>query len=60
MKKNAYLEGKNRVREEAIEWQREMADGGLYWSDVIAACERFETLGRRYGLLREFRENCIC
>lgn len=20
----------------------------------------FETMGKRYGLLREFRENCIC
>lgn len=61
MKKNSYMEGKERAREEAREWQIGIMNGNrCYWSDLVTATDRFENLGRRYGLLREFRENGIC
>lgn len=58
MKKNYYQKRKAEVRDEAIEWQT--SNGNiLSWWDISNMVEHFETLGRRYGLLREFRENCV-
>ena len=33
--------------------------GGLYYSDYVILQDYFETNARRYGLLKEFKENCI-
>lgn len=33
---------------------------GLSWGEVAKVQGYFEKIGRRYGLLNEFRENCIC
>lgn len=55
-----YQENKQRIREEAIEWQLSTFDeyfGGLnLWLNQ----DYFRKMGKRYGLLREFRENGIC
>lgn len=58
--KNYYQKRKNALREEAISWQREFGDYNYSWSEIVYYQEYFERLGRRYGLLTEFRENCIC
>jgi len=56
-----YQERKEEVRNEAIEWQSQFAEGiPLYWSDILEAGDYFYRMGKRYGLLREFRENGIC
>lgn len=34
-------------------------DGDLYMSELEWICEWFYTKGKRYGLVREFRENAI-
>ena len=55
-----YQEMKEKAREEAIEWQLDF-DGHCYsWGELAYFQDYFETLGRRYGLLKEFRENGIC
>lgn len=54
-----YKERQNRLRELAIEVQL-ADDGGLSWGEAQALGAFFEEQGRRYGLLREFRENGIC
>lgn len=54
-----YKERQNNLRELAIEVQL-ADDGGLSWGEAQALCAFFEEQGRRYGLLREFRENAIC
>jgi hypothetical protein len=32
----------------------------MSWGELAYWQEYFEKLGKRYGLLTEFRENCIC
>ena len=54
-----YEEKKNEVRAKAIEFQH-IDNGGLSFLEVCDICNYFETYGRRYGLLREFKENGIC
>ena len=34
--------------------------GGLSWLEYATISAFFEKVGKRYGLLREFRENAIC
>lgn len=54
-----YKERQDNLRELAIEVQL-ADDGGLSWSENQALGAFFEEQARRYGLLREFRENAIC
>lgn len=57
--KTNYAQGKERARELAQEWQRTFGDTSHSWGELAEDAARFERLGRRYGLLREFRENGI-
>lgn len=57
--KRTYQERKERAREIAIDWQDKTAGKCLYMSELAEAGEYFYKLGRRFGLLREFRENAI-
>lgn len=54
-----YQEMKEAAREEAIEWQNNECDHNISYGELYEIGERFYNLGRRYGLLREFRENAI-
>lgn len=55
-----YARGKARARCEAIEWSFTFSEGKVYyWSELSEWCEYFTALGKRFGLLREFRENGI-
>lgn len=54
-----YAERKERAREQAINWQDETVGQSLSYGELAEAMARFETLGRRYGLTAEFRENGI-
>ena len=53
-----YQEMKERVRQMAIDWQLNDSEGAS-WSELIAIGEKFAKLGKRFGLLTEFRENGI-
>lgn len=55
----SYAERKEKARNEAIEWQSDFANHNYYWSELADFSAYFEKLGKRYGLLREFRENGI-
>ena len=63
MKTNRYQAGKEAAREEAITWLNaefyEPGELGLSYSELSGAAEHFYKLGKRYGLLREFKENAI-
>jgi hypothetical protein len=50
---------KEKAREEAIKWQYEFDGKIMSWSDVVYWADHFRKTGRRYGLLKEFRENGI-
>lgn len=60
MAKMTYQQKKEQAREQAIDWQDETAEQNLSYGELAEAGEHFEKLGRRYGLLQEFRENGIC
>ena len=55
-----YQEMKEKARNEAIDWQYDFENHSYSWGEVAAWAEYFERMGRRYGLLAEFRENGIC
>ena len=55
-----YQKRKESARQEAIEWQLDFENHNYSWGELFEWAEHFEKLGRRYGLLEEFRENGIC
>jgi hypothetical protein len=56
---NYYAKRKEAVRQEAIDWQLEQSEKSSSYMEIAEQSNRFENLGRRYGLLTEFRENGI-
>ena len=54
-----YRKQKERARERAILWQRLAGSKTLYASELAYWSAYFERLGKRYGLLKEYRENGI-
>ena len=54
-----YTEAKARARELAIGWQHETSQTNISCGELAEAYERFNKLGKRFGLLGEFRENGI-
>ena len=54
-----YKEGKERAREKAMEWQEKARESNYSYGDIAEAGNHFYKLGKRYGLLKEFRENGI-
>lgn len=55
-----YAERKEKARNEAIEWSFWTGENPLSYEGLAIACDYFYKLGKRYGLLKEFRENGIC
>ncbi len=57
----SYQDRKNDLREKAIEYQNTWYDFcGFSYGEIGDIQAFFEKYGRRYGLLKEFRENAIC
>lgn len=54
-----YQELKNKARQDAIEWQINSANENPDYSELSLMGDHFYRLGKRYGLLKEFRENGI-
>nr|DAK05184.1 MAG TPA: hypothetical protein [Caudoviricetes sp.] len=52
-----YQKNKEEVRQFAIEWQADFSNHNYSYSDLAVFQDMFFRLGRRYGLLRKFREN---
>jgi len=57
--KGNYQDKKAAIEDKAIEYSNNQA-GGLSYGEIADIQGYFETYGKRYGLLREFRENAIC
>ena len=56
-----YAEKKNNLRDKAIEYSTNTSEiYPISWGEAAEIQDYFETYGRRYGLLREFKENAIC
>lgn len=57
---NNYQISKIKARQKAIDWQADFSNNNYSWGELTEWAAYFEKLGKRYGLLREFRENGIC
>ena len=56
---NAYQRAKERARDKAVELAEWLCDHNYSYGELAYWGEYFERLGKRYGLVREFRENGI-
>lgn len=56
---NKYQKYKEKTRQEAIEWQLDFEKQDYCWGDLHIYQQYFENKAKRYGLVKEFRENCI-
>lgn len=56
---NAYQKAKARARDEAVEWQSGFCDQNYSYGELAYWGEYFGRLAKRYGLVREFKENGI-
>ena len=54
-----YAERKENARQIAIDWQLNESDYPYSYGGMAILTDYFYRLGKRYGLLREFRENGI-
>lgn len=57
--KKTYQEGKEKARQIAIDWQLNIENTNYSYGELFEFCNYFYKLGRRFGLLKEFRENAI-
>lgn len=58
---NKYQMRKESIRDEAITFCESFSEGRAWsYGELADRQAYFEQQGRRYGLLREFRENGIC
>lgn len=55
-----YATKKEEIRNQAIEWSQKWSDESYSWAELAEYQAYFYTMGKRYGLLREFHENAIC
>ena len=58
-KKYSYQELKAKAREKAIFWQSKVSNEVMDWYSIASWGAYFERLAKRFGLIREFRENGI-
>lgn len=56
---NKYTEAKERARDKAIEWQMDFNNHNYSYSELAYYGDYFTRLAKRYGLVKEFRENGI-
>ena len=56
---NKYQKGKEKTRNEAIDWQYDFAGHNYSYGELAHFSDYFETKARRYGLVKEFKENGI-
>jgi hypothetical protein len=54
-----YRQKQAKARAEAQEWQYNADSRNDSYFDLLQAQTRFQKLGKRYGLLKEFKENGI-
>lgn len=54
-----YKQNKAAAREMAITWQDAASEQNLSYGELAEIGDTFYKLGKRYGLLSEFRENGI-
>ncbi len=56
---NYYNKRKEELRQQAIQWQLDFSERTMSYFQLMMEQSYFYEQGKRYGLLREFRENGI-
>lgn len=56
---NKYQRAKQNARNKAVEWQNDFCNHDYSYGELAYYGEYFSRLARRYGLVREFKENGI-
>ena len=54
-----YLQKKSLLRQEAIDFQNNFSNKDYSYGEIMENSNYFEKYGKKYGLIKEFRENCI-
>ena len=54
-----YAQRKAEAREKAIDWQNDYYNHNYSYGELYDFSKSFERLAKRYGLIKEFRENGI-
>lgn len=57
--KKTYQNLKEEARQKAIDWQLNFNNNNYSWGELAFYGDYFHKLAKRYGLIREFKENCI-
>lgn len=55
-----YAKAKAALQEFATEFSNRQGDFSMSWCEICEWTSFFSTYGKKYGLLREFRENGLC
>ena len=59
IKNQKYYYMKQQYREEAINWQLESSNKNYSYGELLAYDEHFLKVAKKYGLVKEFKENAI-
>ena len=54
-----YAERKANAEEKALIFQYDFSWLSWSYGELATICEQFQKIGKRYGLLKVFKENCI-
>lgn len=54
-----YQEGKEKARQEAIDWQADFGNHNYSYGELAFYSGYFEKKAKRFGLVKEFKENAI-
>ena len=56
---NRYQIAKENARNKAIEWQLDFSNNNYSYGELAYWSDYFNRMAKRYGLVKEFRENGI-
>ena len=58
--RKTYQQSKEAARLFAIDAQNIISENNFSYGEIADISDTLQDLGRRFGLVREFKENCIC
>ena len=58
--RKTYQEAKGAAKELAIDVQNIISESSFSYGEIADISDTLHALGSRFGLVREFKENCIC
>ncbi|MDD5980146.1 MAG: hypothetical protein PUC23_03440 [bacterium] len=56
---NSYQKAKSNIRNKAMEWQLDIDNHSYSYGELAYFSSYFERMAKRYGLIKEFKENGI-